>query len=408
MFFVLAVGEGLGLILAWRTLRPSRLRLVFTHRHVEPPASFHWLRFDNLAIRIQIITSSARPMSILVTGGAGYIGSHMVHDLADAGERVVVLDNLSTGFDWAIPNGLPLVVGDTGDQNLVGQILREHEVQSIIHFAAAAIVPDSVRDPLGYYKNNTVSSRALIEAAIKNGVHQFIFSSTCAIYGNPAQVPVTEDTIAAPISPYGSSKLMTEIMLRDARTAHGLSHVILRYFNVAGADPRCRTGQSTKNATHLIKVAAEAALGLRPKLYIYGADYPTPDGTCIRDYIHVSDLVRAHSDALHYLRAGGASVTLNCGYGHGFSVREVFEMVKRVSGVDFKVEIAPRRPGDPAQVVAASERARAALGWKPQYDDLATIVGHALAWEQRLAKSTGWRTQSHSEPTTTVIAPSSR
>ena len=323
-------------------------------------------------------------MSILVTGGAGYIGSHMVRDLADAGERVIVLDNLSTGFDWAIPKGVPLVVGDTGDRKLVGQILREHEVQSIIHFAASAIVPDSVKDPLGYYKNNTVNSLALIETAVKNCVRQLIFSSTCAVYGNPAQVPVTEEALAAPISPYGWSKLMTEIVLRDAGTAHGLSHVILRYFNVAGADPGCRTGQSSKNATHLIKVAVKTALGLRPKIDIYGADYPTPDGTCIRDYIHVSDLVRAHSDALGYLRAGGASLTLNCGYGHGFSVREVIEMVKRVSGVDFKVEVAPRRPGDSAQIIAASERARTTLGWEPQYDDLATIIGHALAWEQRL------------------------
>ena len=326
-------------------------------------------------------------MSILVTGGAGYIGSHMVHDLADAGERVIVLDNLSTGFDWAIRKGVPLVVGDTGDQNLVGQI--EHEVQSIIHFAASAIVPDSVKDPLGYYKNNIANSLVLIETAVKNSVRQFILSSTCAVYGNPAQVPVTEEALAAPISPYGSSKLMTEIMLRDAGTAHGLSHVILRYFNVAGADPGGRTGQSSKNATHLIKVAVETALGLRPRLDIYGADYPTPDGTCIRDYIHVSDLVRAHSDALRYLRAGGASLMLNCGYGHGFSVREVIEMVKRVSGVDFKVEIAPRRPGDPAQIVAASERARTTLGWTPQYDDLATIIRHALAWEQRLRESVG-------------------
>jgi UDP-glucose 4-epimerase len=325
-------------------------------------------------------------MSILVTGGAGYIGSHMVHILADAGEHVVVLDNLSTGFDWAIAKVVPLVVGDTGDQNLVARILCEHEVQSIIHFAASAIVPDSVKDPLGYYKNNTANSRALIETVVKHGVRQFIFSSTCAVYGNPAQVPVTEDTMAAPISPYGSSKLMTEIMLRDASAAHGFSHVVLRYFNVAGADPRCRTGQSSKNATHLIKVAVEAALGFRPKLEIYGADYPTPDGTCIRDYIHVTDLVRAHSDALRYLRAGGASVTLNCGYGHGYSVREVIEMIKRVSGVDFKVEIATRRPGDPAQIVAASDRARLMLGWTPEYDDLATIIGHAFAWERRLRK----------------------
>jgi UDP-glucose 4-epimerase len=325
-------------------------------------------------------------MSILVTGGAGYIGSHMVHELADAGERVVVLDNLSTGFDWAVATGVPLIVGDTGDQDLVAQIIRGHKVDSIIHFAAWLVVPDSVKDPLGYYKNNTANSRALIEAAVKNGVRQFIFSSTCAVYGNPAQVPVTEDTVAAPISPYGWSKVMTEIMLRDAGTANDLRYVTLRYFNVAGADPKCRTGQSTKNATQLIKVAVEAALGLRSKIDIYGSDYPTLDGTCVRDYIHVSDLVRAHLDALRYLRAGGSSVTLNCGYGHGFSVREVIEMVKFVSGVDFKVEIASRRPGDPAQIVAASDRARAILGWTPQYDDLATTIAHTLAWEQKLRR----------------------
>ena len=323
-------------------------------------------------------------MSILVTGGAGYIGSHMVHELADAGERVVVLDNLSTGFDWAVAKGVPLVVGDTGDQILVAQIIRDHKIDCIIHFAASLVVPDSVKDPLGYYRNNTVNSRALIETAVKNDVRQFIFSSTAAVYGNPARIPVSEDTPAAPVSPYGWSKLMTEIILRDAGAAHDLRHVILRYFNVAGADPSCRTGQSTKNATHLIKVAVEAALGLRDKLDIYGVDYPTPDGTCIRDYIHVSDLVCAHSDALRYLRAGSASLTLDCGYGHGFSVREVIETVKRVSGVDFKVELAPRRPGDPAQIVAAADRARTKLGWQPQFDDLATIVAHALAWEQKL------------------------
>ena len=313
-------------------------------------------------------------MSILVTGG-----------LADAGERVVVLDNLSTGFDWAVAKDVPLTIGDTGDQNLVGEAIREYKIESIIHFAASIVVPDSVADPLGYYKNKTANSRALIETAIRHGVRHFIFSSTAAVYGNPAQVPITEETLA--FSPYGSSKLMTEIMLRDAATAHDLRYCILRYFNVAGADPKCRTGQSTKDATHLIKVAVEVALGLRSKVEIYDSDYPTPDGTCIRDYIHVSDLVRAHSDALHYLRAGSASVTLNCGYGHGFSVREVIEMVKHVSGVDFKVEIAPRRPGDPAQIIAACDRARTLLGWTPQYDDLATIIAHALAWEQRLRKA---------------------
>jgi UDP-glucose 4-epimerase len=310
----------------------------------------------------------------------------MVYELADAGERVVVLDNLSTGFDWAVAKGVPLVVGDTGDQDLVAQLMREHKVDSIIHFAAWLVVPDSLKDPLGYYKNNTANSRALIDTAVKSGVRQFIFSSTCAVYGNPGQMPVTENTLPAPISPYGWSKLMTEIMLRDAGMAHDLRYVILRYFNVAGADPNCRTGQSTKNATQLIKVAVETALGLRSKLDIYGSDYSTPDGTCIRDYIHVNDLVRAHSAGLGYLRAGGASVTLNCGYGHGFSVREVIEVVKRVSGVDFKVEIAPRRAGDPAQIVAAADRARATLGWRPRYDDLATVIAHALAWEQKLRR----------------------
>jgi UDP-glucose 4-epimerase len=323
-------------------------------------------------------------MTVLVTGGAGYIGSHMVYELVDAGEPVVVLDNLSTGFDWAVAKGVKLVVGETGDQALVARLIRSHDVDAIIHFAASIVVPDSVRDPLGYYRNNTMNSRALIECAVKGGVRHFIFSSTAAVYGNPAEVPVKEDAPTQPISPYGWSKLMTEIMLRDAGTAYGLQHVILRYFNVAGADPQRRTGQSTKAATHLIKVAAEAALGLREKLDVFGDDYPTPDGTCIRDYIHVSDLVRAHADALHYLRSGPPSLTLNCGYGHGFSVLEVIEAVKRVSGIDFKVDMAPRRPGDPAQIVAASEQARQKLGWRPRYDDLAAIVRDALAWEREL------------------------
>jgi UDP-glucose 4-epimerase len=324
-------------------------------------------------------------MTILVTGGAGYIGSHMVHALADAGERVVVLDNLATGFDWALPSAATLVVGDTGDQALVTQLLARHGVDAVIHFAASVVVPDSVADPLGYYRNNTANSRSLIESAVKGGVRRFIFSSTAAVYGNPDKVPVGEDDPTRPMSPYGSSKLMTEIMLRDAGAAHGLSHVILRYFNVAGADPTLRTGQSTRNATHLIKVAVETALGLRAKMQVFGTDYPTPDGTCVRDYIHVCDLVRAHSDALAYLRKGGASTTLNCGYGRGFSVREVIDTVKSVSGVDFRVETAARRAGDPAQIVARSDRIRALLGWRPQFDDLATIARHALEWERKLA-----------------------
>jgi len=325
-------------------------------------------------------------MTILVTGGAGYIGSHMVHALHDAGERVVVLDNLSTGFRWAVAEGVPLIAGECGDEDLVCRIIAEHDVRAIIHFAASIVVPDSVSDPLGYYRNNTVNSRALIASAVKGGVEAFIFSSTAAVYGNPAKVPIAEEDPVAPMSPYGSSKLMTEIMLRDAGAAHDLGYVILRYFNVAGADPALRAGQSTKGATHLIKVAVETALGKRAKMDVFGSDYPTPDGTCIRDYIHVADLVRAHFDALSYLRGGGVPVTLNCGYGHGFSVLDVIAAVKHAAGVDFRVERAARRPGDPAAIVAKSDRIRTMLGWQPQYDDLATIVAHALAWERKLGR----------------------
>jgi UDP-glucose 4-epimerase len=327
-------------------------------------------------------------MTVLVTGGAGYIGSHMLRALVDAGERVVVLDNLTTGFDWAVAKDAWFVVGETGDQPRVAALIAEHRVDAVIHFAASIVVPDSVRDPLSYYRNNTVNSRALIETVVKAGVRHFIFSSTAAVYGNPERVPVREDDPTVPTSPYGASKLMTEIMLRDAGAAHGLRYVILRYFNVAGADPLGRTGQSTTGATHLIKVAVETALGLRPKMDVFGTDYPTPDGTCIRDYIHVCDLVRAHSDALAYLRGAGASATLNCGYGRGFSVLDVIETVKRVSGVDFKVELAGRRAGDPAHIVAAADRARSTLKWQPHFDDLQTIVTHALAWERKLTTRT--------------------
>ena len=325
-------------------------------------------------------------MTVLVTGGAGYLGSHMVHALLDAGERVVVLDKLTTGFDWAVPPGASFAIGDAGDQSQVAALIAKHRVDVVLHFAASIVVPDSVRDPLGYYRNNTMNSRTLIETTVEQGVRHFIFSSTAAVYGNPVRVPVQEGDPTVPTSPYGSSKLMTEIMLRDAGIAHGLRYVILRYFNVAGADPLGRSGQSTRAATHLIKVAVETALGLRPKMDIFGIDYPTPDGTCIRDYIHVSDLVAAHSDALAYLRGGGASTTLNCGYGRGFSVLDVIETVKRMSGVDFKVEFAARRAGDPAQLVAACDRIRSTLKWQPRYDDLQTIVTHALAWERRLQR----------------------
>ena len=323
-------------------------------------------------------------MTILVTGGAGYIGSHMVHELADAGEPVVVLDNLSTGFRFLVPGTVPFVAGSTGDRELVVQTLRHHGVTAIIHFAASVVVPDSMRDPLGYYRNNTMNTCTLIDAAIEAGVKQFIFSSTAAVYGDADQDPVREDASTLPISPYGSSKLMSEIMLHDAGRAHGLRFVILRYFNVAGADPKLRTGQSTAGATHLIKVACEAAVGKRPKLAVYGTDYPTPDGTCVRDYIHVSDLARAHSAALAYLRRGGISAIFNCGYGRGSSVFEVVDAVRRASRRDFPVEIAARRAGDPIALVANVERIRSTLDWRPQFEDLNTIVTHALAWERRL------------------------
>ena len=326
-------------------------------------------------------------MTILVTGGAGYIGSHMVHALVDAGENVVVLDNLSTGFRFLIPASVPIVVGSTGDRELVAKLIETHRVTAIVHFAASIVVPDSVADPLGYYHNNTMNTCLLLQAAVAGGVRHVIFSSTAAVYGNPEHSPVREDAATRPISPYGSSKLMSEIMLHDAGRAHDLRFAVLRYFNVAGADPQQRTGQSTAGATHLIKVACEAALGRRPKLDVYGTDYPTADGTCIRDYIHVSDLVRAHSAALAYLRGGGASATFNCGYGHGASVLEVLAAVKRVSGRDFPVEVTGRRAGDPAALVADVERIRRTLDWQPQFDDLDTIVGHALAWERRLMSS---------------------
>jgi UDP-glucose 4-epimerase len=323
-------------------------------------------------------------MTILVTGGCGYIGSHMVHTLADAGEPVVVIDDLSTGFRSCLPKLVTLVVGDIGNERLVEEVIRSHSVSEIIHFAASIVVPDSVADPLRYYRNNTVNARALLEVAVKTQIKNFIFSSTAAVYGTPDRVPCAETDPLHPMSPYGNSKLMTEIMLRDVAAAHGLKYVILRYFNVAGSDPMQRTGQSTVGATHLIKVAVECAIGLRPRIDVYGTDYPTADGTCIRDYIHVMDLARAHSAALGYLRSGGASETFNCGYGHGYSVLDVLEAVKRVSRSNFVVRYVERRPGDPAEIVADNQRIRAALGWQPQLDNLDTIVEHALAWERKL------------------------
>ena len=325
-------------------------------------------------------------MSVLVTGGCGYIGSHMVHELADAGRDVVVLDNLTTGFKWAMPPQAKLVIGDIGDMDLAQIIIARHKVTAIIHFAGSIVVPESVSDPLGYYLNNTVKSRALMAAAVKSGVKQFIFSSTAAVYGMAKDMPVRETTTLEPMSPYGSSKLMTELMLRDTSLAHDFRYVALRYFNVAGADPKGRTGQSTKGATHLIKVACETALAKRAGMDVFGTDYETPDGTCVRDYIHVKDLARAHMAALAHLEGGGTSEIFNCGYGKGYSVLEVIEAVRRVSKRPVAAKLGPRRPGDPAMIVASSDKIRSQLGWQPAHDNLDLIVEHALAWEVHLAK----------------------
>ena len=325
-------------------------------------------------------------MAVLVTGGAGYIGSHMVLALTDSGEDVVVLDNLTTGFAWAIAPQAKLVKGDIADEALVAKIIAEHKVEAIIHFAGSIVVPDSVSDPLGYYLNNTVKSRALIAAAVKSGVKTFIFSSTAAVYGNPLTMPVFETETPTPISPYGTSKLMTELMLRDSHHAYGLNYIALRYFNVAGADPRGRTGQSTPQATHLIKVACQTALGQRKSMDVFGTDYATPDGTCLRDYIHVSDLIAAHMDALRHLRKGGESGIFNCGYGQGYSVLDVIKAVEKASGGAVNHRLAPRRAGDPAAIVAGADRVKTILGWKPRFNDLDTIVSSALAWENHLSR----------------------
>lgn len=323
-------------------------------------------------------------MTVLVTGGAGYIGSHTVWDLVDAGETVIVVDDLSTGFRWAISPEAELVPGDIGDQEFIGALIARSGVDEIIHFAGSVVVPDSLADPLGYYLNNTVKSRALIEAAIKGRVTRFVFSSTAAVYGMTGDEPVKEDAPLNPISPYGRSKLMTEMMLSDSATAHDFSFAALRYFNVAGSDPKGRTGQATRGATHLIKVAAEAALGKRPGVEIFGTDYPTPDGTGVRDFIHVSDLARAHLAALAYLREGGTSLIANCGYGHGFSVLQVLEAIERVGGTKLNVSNGPRRPGDPASVIADPALIRGSFDWVAEYDDLDFIVRTALSWEESL------------------------
>ena len=326
---------------------------------------------------------------VLVTGGAGYIGSHAVLALRDAGRRVAVIDNLSTGFRFAVPSDVPFYQGDIQDQELLAGIFAEERIGAVMHFAGSIVVPESVEKPLFYYHNNTVKSRALIEAAVDAGVRHFIFSSTAAAYGVPEVSPVTEDTPRAPINPYGWSKLMTEQMLADTSAAHPINHCALRYFNVAGADPRGRTGQSTAGATHLIKVAVEA-LGKRDHVQVFGTDFDTPDGTGVRDYIHVSDLAAAHVLALDALIAEPTrSLTMNCGYGRGFSVTEVLDAVDRVTNQRIERIMAPRRAGDPASLISDPSRIRAILPWQPQYADLDTIIAHALQWERKLTDLRG-------------------
>jgi UDP-glucose 4-epimerase len=324
--------------------------------------------------------------TVLVTGGAGYIGSHVVLQLRSRGERVLVLDNLTTGFRQAVGD-TPLAVGDVADRDLVGRLLAEHRVGTVMHFAANTIVPESVRDPLKYYGNNTCATRNLLESCMQGGVRQFVFSSTAAVYGIPASGLASEDMQLAPINPYGTSKLMSEWILRDLAAVTDFRYVSLRYFNVAGSDPAGRIGQATAKATLLIKVACEAVVGKRPFVSIFGTDYPTADGTGVRDYIHVEDLARAHLDALDYLRGGGGATIFNCGYGHGYSVREVLDSVQRVAGRPITIREEPRREGDPPSLVARADRIRAQLGWKPQLDDLDTIVRTALRWEENLLRN---------------------
>jgi UDP-glucose 4-epimerase len=323
--------------------------------------------------------------TILVAGGAGYIGSHVVKQLGEAGERVVVLDNLTKGFKQAVTAG-ELVVGDIGDYPLVSRLLSQHQVETVMHFAAHTVVPESVALPLKYYGNNTCATRSLLQACIENRVKHFVFSSTAAVYGIPPDGYASEETPTNPINAYGTSKLMSEWMLRDVAAVNPLSYIALRYFNVAGADPKARIGQATPGATLLTKVACEAVVGKRSHMSVYGTDYPTPDGTGVRDYLHIEDLAAAHLNALSYLRTGGKSTTVNVGYGHGYSVREVLRMVEKVAGKPLVIREEARRAGDPAYLVARAERVRSVLGWKPQYDDLSAIVSSSLAWEQKLLK----------------------
>jgi UDP-glucose 4-epimerase len=324
--------------------------------------------------------------AILITGGAGYIGSHVLLQLQARGERVAVLDNLTTGFRQAVRDA-PLIVGEVGDRQLLERVLGEYQVDTVMHFAANTIVPESVRDPLKYYGNNTCTTRNLLEACMQNGVRQFVFSSTAAVYGMPAGGVAAEDMALAPINPYGTSKLMSEWILRDLAAVSDFRYVSLRYFNVAGSDTQTRIGQATRQATLLIKVACEAIVGKRPHVSIYGTDYDTPDGTGVRDYIHVEDLARAHVDALDYLRRGGSTVVCNCGYGHGYSVREVLDSVQRVAAKPLLIKEEARREGDPPSLVARADRVRSLLGWIPRLDQLDTIVESSLRWEEKLKQN---------------------
>ena len=333
--------------------------------------------------RLKRDVAMSERMTVLVTGGAGYIGSHMVLALLDAGHTPVIIDDFSTGHEKLVSSSVPLFRGNVGDTAMVAEVCDNHKIDAVAHFAASIVVPESVANPLKYYMNNTVNTTRFIAACVDAGIKRFVFSSTAAVYGNQDVTPINEDAITQPENPYGSSKLMSEMVLRESAMATGLSYVILRYFNVAGADPQGRSGQLSQPATHLIKIAVEAAIGKRPAMQLYGIDYPTPDGTCIRDYIHVSDLIAAHMAALAHLQKGGASLLANCGYGHGSSVRDVLDVVASVAGQPLDVTDAPRRPGDAAALVADSTRLRSAFGWAPRYDDLRQIVSDALAWERK-------------------------
>jgi UDP-glucose 4-epimerase len=344
---------------------------------------------------------------VLVTGGAGYIGSHVVRLLREGGYPVVAYDDLSSGFAWAVLDA-ELVVGNLTERERLAALLSQRDFGAVIHFAAHLRVEESVSEPAKYYRNNVVNALGLFELAARHGVTSLVFSSTCAVYGEPLVMPIEETTPLAPINPYGASKMMAERMLQDVAAAAGLRYVILRYFNVAGADPEGRIGQATPAASQLIKVACETALGQRPRMAIYGTDYPTTDGTCVRDYIHVDDLARAHLEALHYLESGGGSTVLNCGYGHGHSVRQVVDAVRQVTRIDFPVEEGPRRPGDPSTLVSSNRKVREVLGWSPQHDDLEFIVRTAWNWEQRLQAGGGPEAFGASRPAPTTAQPGGR